>query len=306
MPTDGGVRKQLDLELFDEKEAASFAELTGEFDRDQDLVPMVLNGTGPVRVVNVLELEVPEQWRERYYPRGMPQPPTVSPEARKRWTDIEPDSKLVEQVPTEERAQWREMEAGAIDRRLGDMDRNWREMAQLCGVADEPLTVRILREEKLLPALERWRPVIGDKHFRCLCDKWTARLSAREMELRYREGPAAEAEQARGFPQSSGAVEAQTLVVGQGNTRKLRKGNRHDPLKALIGISKRDHPGISHRDLCMKLDARPIELPHGSTWQKKSGKRDWPGNYDCAAVHPLMDTYLSKIPPASPKRKNTK
>jgi hypothetical protein len=93
--------------------------------------------------------------------------------------------------------------------------------------------------------------------------------------------------------------------VGQGNTRKPRNVH-HDPLKALIGTTKRDHPGISHRDLCRGLDVKRVELPRGSTWQKKSGERSWIGNCDCDAVRPLMDTYFSKIPPASPERKNTK
>ncbi len=187
MLSEDDIRKQLDLELFAQREIASVAELAGEYERNRNQVPMALGGLGPVRVVNILELEVPEQWRERYYPHGMPQSPTVSPEARKSWIDLEPDLGLVREVLSEERDTWQEMEAAAIDRRLGDMDRNWREMAQLCGVADEPLTVRILREEKLLPALERWRPVLGDKHFRRLCDIWTARLSAREREVQHKQ-----------------------------------------------------------------------------------------------------------------------
>ena len=127
-------------------------------------------------------------------------------------------------------------------------------------------------------------------------------LDAAELELMAgRQG----VEQARGSPQSSGAVEAQTLVVGHGNTRKPRNVH-HDPLKALIGTTKRDHPGISHRDLCRGLDVKRAELPRGSTWQKKSGERSWIGNCDCDAVRPLIDTYFSKIPPASPERKSTK
>ncbi len=104
------------------------------------------------------------------------------------------------------------------------------------------------------------------------------------------------------------AAELELTAERQGvkQARGSPQSNRHDPLKALIGTTKRDHPGISHRDLCRRLDVNKVALPHGSTWQKKSGKRGWPENYDCAAVHPLMDTYLSKIPPASPKRKNTK
>ncbi len=93
--------------------------------------------------------------------------------------------------------------------------------------------------------------------------------------------------------------------VGQGNTRKPHNVH-HDPLKALIGTTKRDHPGISHRDLCRGLDVKRAELPRGSTWQKKSGERSWIGNCDCDAVRPLMDTYFSKIPPASAERKSTK
>ena len=120
-----------------------------------------------------------------------------------------------------------------------------------------------------------------------------------------KEWTAAEQEQARGSPQPGDAGEAQTLVVGQGNTRKPHNVH-HDPLKALIGTTKRDHPGISHRDLCRGLDVKRAELPRGSTWQKKSGERSWIGNCNCDAVRPLMDTYFSKIPPASPERKHTK
>jgi hypothetical protein len=92
-------------------------------------------------------------------------------------------------------------------------------------------------------------------------------------------------------------------LVGQGNTRKPR----HDLLKALIGTTKRKYPGISHRDLCMRLDTmtKPVKLPPSSTWQKQSAETSWIGNYDCDAVRPLIDTYFSKIPSVSPKRKST-
>ena len=197
MPTEDDVRRQIDHELFAEREIASVAELAGEYDRDQNLVPMVLGGSGPVRdiIQEMLEMEIPDEWKERYsLPPDKKTQAEVSttldsPPARQNWLDTEPDVELVEQVPTEEREQWREMEAGAIDRRLADMDKNWMEMAQLCGLDGEPIAVRIFRDEKLLPALDRWKPVIGAKHYKRLSTKWTARLNAREMEFRRKQVP---------------------------------------------------------------------------------------------------------------------
>ena len=193
MPAEDDVRKQLDHELFADKETVSFSELAEEYERNRDQVPMVLGGSGPVRVINLAEMEVPDEWKKRY--SLLPDKKTEaeisatldSPPARQNWLDTEPDLELVQQVPSGEREQWRALEAAAIDRRLVDMDRNWMEMAQLCGLDAEPMAVRIFRDEKLLPAIERWRPVIGDKHFRRLSDMWTARLSAREREVQHKQ-----------------------------------------------------------------------------------------------------------------------
>ena len=287
MPTEDDVRKHLDLELFDEKEAASLAELAGEYDRNQNLVPMVLGETGPVRVVNVLELEVPEQWRERYYPHGMPQSPTVSPEARKRWIDIEPDLELVQQVPSEEREQWRDMEAAAMDRRLADVEKNWMEMAQLCGVADEPGVVRILRDEKLLHAVNRWKPVIGGKHYKRLSTKWAARLNAREKELELKQ---------------TGQVVERLEKAGEG---KIHRAARQDSRKARIAEIKRDYPERANDIpfVCAKLDASNSPLPHESQWENKSEQRTWVGNYDYKDTRSAVQRYVSEVRAAAPKRK---
>ena len=65
MPAEDDVRKQLDHELFADKETVSFSELAEEYERNRDQVPMVLGGSGPVRVFNLAEMEVPDEWKKR-------------------------------------------------------------------------------------------------------------------------------------------------------------------------------------------------------------------------------------------------
>ncbi len=295
MPTEDDVRKQLDLELFDEKEAASLAELAGEYDRDQNLVPMVLGGSGPVRVINLAEMEVPDEWKKRY--SLLPDKKTEaeisatldSPPARQNWLDTEPDLELVQQVPSGEREQWRDLEAAAIDRRLGDVEKNWMEMAQLCGVSDEPGVVRILRDEKLLHAVNRWKPVIGGKHYKRLSTKWAARLNAREKELELK--------------QTRQVVERARLEkAGEG---KIHRAARQDSRKARIAEIKRDYPERANDIpfVCAKLDASNSPLPHESQWENKSEQRTWVGNYDYKDTRSAVQRYVSEVRAAAPKRK---